>query len=182
MMRPEAKPLGFVARLRRLGRHDIALILIALTEVLRTRLALTARQTPRIRRRIAAALHARSTAADARTTAQARHSAFAEVAWSVAVAARLIPRATCLTQAFSAQHLLARRGIPSVVHLTVPKDASGGFRPHAWVMGDAIILLGGTAQDYAAHTWLLDYLADGSTKGAGQTAAARPAGSGRLVP
>lgn len=182
MMRSEAKPRGLLARVRRLRWQDLALVMTALAEVLRTRLALTARRTPNIRSRIAASLQASKPVGASLSNPQDHRTAFAEVAWSVAAAARLVPRATCLTQAFSAQHLLARRGIASVVHLTVPKDASSGFRPHAWVMGDGIILLGGSARDYTAHTWLLDYMADGSTKGAGQKGATNAAGSGPPVP
>src|SRR5690606_5688024 len=45
-----------------------------------------------------------------------------ETAWSVRAAARLVPNATCLTQALSGQYLLARRGKRSVVEISIPAD------------------------------------------------------------
>ena len=124
MMHSGAKPRGLLARLRRIRPHDLALLVVALTEVVRTRLLLTLRKTGQIRGRIAQTLQSGKGRAPLVMTPQQRRAAFAEVAWSVAASARLVPQATCLTQAFSAQRLLALRGIDAVVHLTVPKDAS----------------------------------------------------------
>jgi hypothetical protein len=169
-----------LARLRRVRSYDLALLFAALAEVIRTRLALTLRRTAQIRRAISVDLDSGKRRSGSGLTAKDLHKNHAEVAWSVKAAARLVPRATCLTQAFSAQRLLARRGVDVAVHLTVPKDASDGFLPHAWVMGDGVILLGGTARDYVAHTWLLDYLADGSTISAGKRSAPAAA-TGRMA-
>lgn len=83
----------------------------------------------------------------------------AAVAWSVRNAARLVPGATCLTQASAGQMLLARRGYPSTVRLSVPArpGPGGGLAPHAWLMADEMIVLGGTSADYAAHRMLHDF-------------------------
>ena len=87
----------------------------------------------------------------------------AEVAWSVRNAARLVPGATCLTQASAGQILLARRGHASTVRLSVPAMAGtpGKLAPHAWLMAGDTIVLGGTAEDYARHRALHDFTLPG---------------------
>lgn len=83
-----------------------------------------------------------------------------EVAWSVAAASRVVPGATCLSQAMAGQILLARRGRVSVVRITVPAEAPDGtLRPHAWLVAASTILLGGTPQDYAAHRPITEFRA-----------------------
>ena len=69
--------------------------------------------------------------------------------WAVQVASRYVPRATCLTQALTAQALLGFGGIPTSVRIGVAKEA-GGFEAHAWVESGGKILMGGTesAQKY----------------------------------
>ena len=128
--------------------RKVELILHAFAVVLRIRLNLTLRRTLQIRGRIASCgPFAEPDEADLR-----------EVAWSVRAAARLVPRATCLTKAFAAQDLLAQRGKGSTVQVTVP--ASGDFRPHAWLLARGIIALGGSAAMYAGHRRLIDYRAE----------------------
>lgn len=87
------------------------------------------------------------------------HSDLTEVAWSVRTAARLVPGATCLTQASAGQLLLAQRGHSSIVRLSLPvqSTAQGRLAPHAWLLADNTILLGGTAEDYTRHRPLHDF-------------------------
>ena len=67
------------------------------------------------------------------------------VAWSVSAAARLVPQATCLTQALAGQRLLARRGRGSRVVIGVrPQDA--GLHAHAWLIRGDRVLLGGAGE------------------------------------
>lgn len=56
-------------------------------------------------------------------------------------AARLVPRATCLTQALAAQVMLARRGHSSVLHFG-GKTVAGKFTAHAWVEAEGTIVVG----------------------------------------
>ena len=88
----------------------------------------------------------------------------AEVAWSVRNAARLVPGATCLTQASAGQLLLARRGLATTIRLSVPAQAAapGRLAPHAWLMAGDIIVLGGTAEDYTRHRTLHDFTLPGA--------------------
>lgn len=64
------------------------------------------------------------------------------IAWAVAAAARLVPRASCLTQAVAAQRLLERAGHPVQLRMGVGKDEGGGVIAHAWVERDGTVLIG----------------------------------------
>ena len=64
------------------------------------------------------------------------------LAWAVEVAARRIPRASCLTQALVLQCLLGRAGRESCVHIGVAKKTTGRFESHAWVECGGEILIG----------------------------------------
>ena len=63
-----------------------------------------------------------------------------DVEWSVRVVSRLVPQATCLTQALALQRLLAHRGYASVVQVGVA-NVDGRFVAHAWVEHDGHALL-----------------------------------------
>jgi hypothetical protein len=65
------------------------------------------------------------------------------VAWAIARMARLVPFASCLTQALAGQIMLARRHIGSTLHLGVAVAGAGEFAAHAWLEKDDVILLGG---------------------------------------
>ena len=67
----------------------------------------------------------------------------ARVAWSVRVVSRLVPFASCLTQAQACQLLLARRGMASRLCLGVREGRSGGFEAHAWLICEDRLVLGG---------------------------------------
>ncbi|WP_108895331.1 lasso peptide biosynthesis B2 protein [Palleronia abyssalis] len=74
-----------------------------------------------------------------------------EVSWSVSAASRLVPGATCLTQAFAGSWLLGRRGHVTEIRLTLPVEKGSGFRPHAWLMHGDVIVLGGPRDEYIRH-------------------------------
>lgn len=136
------------ARLRRWR-----LLFEALSVVVVVRLALTLRITDLLRSRIA-----RFPAGDLPSIARQR-----EVAWSVTATSRLVPKATCLTQALAGQYLLARHGGCSVIRVTFPAFTTGsGFKPHAWLFAGPTILLGGSGQDFASHRLISEFQADGS--------------------
>lgn len=78
------------------------------------------------------------------------------VAWGVRAASRLIPGATCLTQALAGQYLLGRAGIASTVRIGVNASGDKGFAAHAWLVSDSTILLGAATEDPAAFTPLTD--------------------------
>jgi hypothetical protein len=62
--------------------------------------------------------------------------------WSVKVASRYVPAATCLTQALAAKTLLARKGYPADLRIGVLKTKEGKFEAHAWLESDGKIVIG----------------------------------------
>ena len=66
------------------------------------------------------------------------------VVWAVSRAASLVPDASCLTQAFATQMMLARRGEASRLHVGVAKHPeTGKFEAHAWVEHRERVIIGG---------------------------------------
>jgi hypothetical protein len=63
------------------------------------------------------------------------------IVWSVNVASRFIPRASCLTQSLAAQILLARHGYPAELRLGVAREGAR-FDAHAWVESDGRVVIG----------------------------------------
>lgn len=66
------------------------------------------------------------------------------VAWLVHAASRNVFRATCLTQALTAQVLLNGAGLKNQVHIGVVMGE--GFESHAWVECEGRVLIGGAEQ------------------------------------
>jgi hypothetical protein len=71
------------------------------------------------------------------------------VAWGVAAAARLVPGATCLTQALAGQYLLARQGNASKISIGIEKGTGRTLKAHAWLMSGNHIVLGGSINGFA---------------------------------
>ena len=72
-----------------------------------------------------------------------RRPSVERITWAVEAASRRIPRATCLTQALSAQLLLRRFGYDPRLCLGVARNAAGDFRAHAWLEGEGSVIIGG---------------------------------------
>jgi hypothetical protein len=70
--------------------------------------------------------------------------------WGIRAASRVVPGATCLTQALALHHLLARFGYPSIVQVGV-RTRDGNFSAHAWVEHDDQAFLG-SSNDIARYT------------------------------
>ena len=85
--------------------------------------------------RLSAVRSAHSTAA---ATAQ-------DVAWAVRTAGRLIPRASCLTQALAAKLILSRRGYASRLGIGVARGPAHGLRAHAWLEVNGLVVVGGSS-------------------------------------
>jgi len=71
------------------------------------------------------------------------------VAWGVAAAARLVPYASCLTQALSGQYLRARQGNASKIRIGIERDTGTQLKAHAWLMSGDQIVLGGSIDRFA---------------------------------
>jgi hypothetical protein len=53
--------------------------------------------------------------------------------WAVRNASRLVPHATCLTQALALHRLLCRAGYPATIQIGVAKKPGRQLSAHAWV-------------------------------------------------
>lgn len=80
----------------------------------------------------------------------------AVLAWSVKNAARLIPRASCLTQALALRYLLHQQGDESVIRVGLRANADIPFEAHAWLLHKDQIVLGGTESELATFSSLVD--------------------------
>ena len=65
------------------------------------------------------------------------------IAWAIGAASRLVPRATCLTQAVAGKLLLDYYGYDSRLCLGVARTQDGTFAAHAWLERDRRVLIGG---------------------------------------
>lgn len=75
-----------------------------------------------------------------------------QVARRIERLARLVPGATCLTQALALQFVLARTGHASLLQIGVRKDADGAFSAHAWVTCNDRVVLGQRGTQLADFT------------------------------
>ena len=66
----------------------------------------------------------------------------AAIALAVTRASKLVPFATCLTQALAGGFLIRRAGNNAIIHFGVAKGEAG-FKAHAWLESDGRILIGG---------------------------------------
>lgn len=64
------------------------------------------------------------------------------VRWAIKHAERVIPDATCLPQAVTAEALLTRAGYPALLRIGVMKRPDGRFEAHAWAESDGRIVIG----------------------------------------
>ena len=75
---------------------------------------------------------------------------------AVRVASRVVPFASCLTQAQGAQIMLARHGVETTVCLGVRDAADGELAAHAWLNSDGEIVLGGSSRELAGFRLLTE--------------------------
>ena len=76
--------------------------------------------------------------------------------WAVAAASRLIPKATCLTQALAIQLFLKQSGREAHVHIGVDDGDGGRLDAHAWVESRGKVLFGGSNLSRYTHLLALE--------------------------
>jgi hypothetical protein len=91
-----------------------------------------------------------------RDTAPKGYDELRRVGWGVRNASRIIPGASCLTQALAAQFLLARSGHQSRIRIGVAKDVDGRFLAHAWLISDGRLVIGGKSAELRRYRSLVD--------------------------
>lgn len=133
-------------RLARLSGREIALLARCLIAVAGVRLGLTLLTYKRLSRLIARAPN-RSPS----TTATPE-----QIARAVSAAARLVPAASCLTQALSAQLVLRRYGYASSIQLGVAPHPTQVVKAHAWLTCGGEVLLGGSPARLAEYKFLTE--------------------------
>lgn len=69
---------------------------------------------------------------------------------AVTSASRLVPGASCLTQALALQLILGQRGYATEVRIGVKADGSD-VAAHAWLLSGSKIAIGGSPQEIAAY-------------------------------
>ncbi|WP_246685843.1 lasso peptide biosynthesis B2 protein [Mesorhizobium sp. B2-4-6] len=127
------------SRLRSLSGQEMLFLARCLTVVSAVRFALTLSSYNRVR-----SLMTRLDAGRDASIADLRR-----VAWGVAAAARLVPGASCLTQALAGQYLLARQGSASRISIGIEKGTGSELKAHAWLMSGNHIVLGGSIKGFA---------------------------------
>ena len=80
-----------------------------------------------------------------------------DIASAVSRVARLVPGATCLTQAVAARKILALNGHTSIIRVGVKPDKASRFMAHAWVLVDNKIVLGGDEKSLADFSVLTEF-------------------------
>ena len=141
--------MGRIRKFIALSAADKRLLLGCVPIVATMRLGLTFLSYRRISRLMPAALAAETTEAVSREELR-------RIAWGVRTAARLVPRATCLTQALAAQFLLARHGQLSRIRVGVARDVEGRFLAHAWLVSNGYIIIGGSPAELGRFTPIAD--------------------------
>ena len=129
---------------RRPGLMDAALVAHAVALLVRSRIAL--RLLPW--RRAMSSSGAAAIARPARVTA-------VQLEQAVRRARRLVPGATCLTQALALSRLLSSHGYTSVIRIGVTRDG-GRFAAHAWVECEGLALMN-TSAELQRYTPLLSW-------------------------
>lgn len=78
------------------------------------------------------------------------------LSWAVRQSARIVPFATCLTQALAVQYLLGRHGEEALIRIGVRTNDSGKMMAHAWVIFNETILIGGPQSNIDRYVVMTD--------------------------
>jgi hypothetical protein len=126
--------MNLLRRVARLNAAEFALLAAAVLRLARMRLALTLLPWPRM----LALANPTAGMPPPRLTVE-------QLEWAVQWASRVVPRATCLTQALALNHLLRREGHACTVQIGANSDG-GRFTAHAWVECNGVPLLSSASE------------------------------------
>jgi len=76
------------------------------------------------------------------------------IATAITKASKLVPGASCLTQALAADVLLKQNGYNSEIRIGVKSEKTSALSAHAWVVCDGQIVLGGTEDEIKEYSLL----------------------------
>lgn len=88
------------------------------------------------------------------TSPQADPELLRRLSRAVAKAGRVIPAATCLTQALAVEFLLACHDQQAEIHIGIAKGDDGRLRAHAWVTSGDRVVIGGPLAKLEHYTRL----------------------------
>ena len=80
-----------------------------------------------------------------------------QIADTITVGSHYIPKATCLTQALTAQIMLKHYGYPADLQIGVAWSETGQFEAHAWIESDGAVVIGGTTEDLERFSVLPEF-------------------------
>lgn len=78
------------------------------------------------------------------------------LSWAVEWVAPFVPRASCMTQALALRYLAAREGQHCTIRIGVKQETGKPFEAHAWVIADGKTIIGGTDENIATFTPIVD--------------------------
>lgn len=131
-------PIDLIRKIWRLSWHD-RMLLVEATLLL----AVAATAIAVLPFRVVGRLAARPVRRQA-PSQQTRLIETRRVRWAIAASARRVPwRAMCFQQGLTAQIMLRRRGIPSVLYYGAAPDDQRGLSAHVWVRDGEIDVVGG---------------------------------------
>ncbi len=79
------------------------------------------------------------------------HDLLDVIGWSVPRAATFVFGASCLTQAVTAQLILARKGYRTEIRIGARRDIQGRFQAHAWLLSNGHVVLGGSQAEIGSY-------------------------------
>jgi hypothetical protein len=75
-------------------------------------------------------------------------SSAGQISNAIRSCARIVPGASCLTQALAAEVLMKRREHACALRLGVARNGDGRLRAHAWLESNGVAVVGGGLSDY----------------------------------
>jgi hypothetical protein len=125
--------MRWIRKLASLTGGDRLLLLTAVVWLSATRVGLWLLPLRVVRRLLAASFPSRSGRAA---------PPLERIVWAVSVAERVVPHATCLTQALVSEAMLLGAGYPADLRIGVDKTGTGRLVAHAWVESDGRVVVG----------------------------------------
>lgn len=149
-----------LAKVRQLGRAEIALLLEATFWLAAARLGLLLVPFRRIAPRLG-----QSVVESAPELPATRQTQAAKIGWAVRAIARRTPwESACLAQAISAKAMLRRRGVDSTLYLGLAKDKAQALQAHAWLRcGEEIITGKAGHERFSVISFFAEATKDGQT-------------------
>lgn len=135
-------------RTRQVAHRERLLLAEAVWHLAAARVQLATQPFPRIARRLGGFVTPLQARASHEPASPDDEAVAAMVGWAVTRAARHVPfGAVCLPQAMAAKAMLARRGIPGVIHFGTRRGEALSLAAHAWLDAAGVEVTGYPLED-----------------------------------